>query len=116
MGQIGRPVGWIRSARKAYEAFPQPVRDRMNTALTMAAHGSKADFAKPMKGFGPGVMEVTVRFRTNAWRAVYLTEIAGTLWVVHAFQKKSKSGIGTPKSDIDVVRARIRRLRQGLAT
>ena len=116
MDRGGRPIGWIRGARKAYEAFPQPVRDRMNTALTMAAHGSKADIAKPLKGFGPGVMEIAVPFRTDAWRVVYVTEIAGTLWVVHAFQKKSKSGIGTPKPDIDLVRTRLRRLRRELAT
>ena len=116
MDRVGRPIGWIRGARTAYEAFPQPVRDRMNTALTMAAHGSKADIAKPLKGFGPGVMEIAVPFRTDAWRVVYVTEIAGTLWVVHAFQKKSKSGIGTPKPDIDLVRTRLRRLRRELAT
>ena len=87
----------------------------MNTALTIAAHGTKADIAKPLKGFGPGVMEIAVRFRTDAWRLVYATEIAGTLWVVHAFQKKSKSGIGIPRSDLNVVKTRLRRLRRELA-
>ena len=88
----------------------------MNTALTIAAQGSKADIAKPLKGFGAGVMEVAVRYRTNAWRVVYVTEIGGALWVIQAFQKKSKQGIRTPKPDIDLVRSRLNRLRKELAT
>ena len=55
-----------------------------------------------------------MRYRTDAWRVVYVTEIAGWLWVVHAFQKKSKSGIQTPKAEIDLVRARLGRLRKEL--
>ena len=96
-------------------AFPQSVRDRINTALTIAARGSKADIAKPLTGLGPGVMEVAVRYRTNAWRVVYVAEISGSLWVIHAFQKKSKTEIRTPKPEIDLVKARISRLRRELA-
>ena len=59
----------------------------MNTALTIAAQGAKADIAKPLRGLGPGVLEIAVRYRTDAWRVVYVTEIAGSLWVIHAFQK-----------------------------
>ena len=110
-----RPIGWIQAARKAYRSFPLPVRDRINTALTIAARGSKADIAKPLKGLGSGVMEVAVRYRTDAWRVVYAAEIAGSLWVIHAFQKKSKTGTATPKSEIDLVRARLGRLRRDLA-
>lgn len=95
-------------------AFPKSVRDRINTALTIAARGSKADIAKPLTGLGPGVMEVAVRYRTNAWRVVYVAEISGSLWVIHAFQKKSKTGIRTPKPEIDLVKARISRLRREL--
>ena len=114
MANETRPIGWIRAAKKAYLAFPQPVRDRVSTALTIAASGSKADVAKPLKGLGPGVMEIAVRYRTNAWRVVYITEISGSLWVVHAFQKKSKRGIQTPRSEIDLAKARIGRLRKEL--
>lgn len=60
-------------------------------------------------------MEIAVRYRTDAHRTVYVTEVAGTLWVVHAFQKKSKTGIKTPKSDIDLIRERVRRLRRELS-
>ena len=112
MNHDTRPVGWVKAARKAFEAFPATVRDRVNTALTIAAEGSKADIAKPLEGFGPGVLEIAIRYRTDAWRVVYVTEVAGGLWVIHAFQKKSKSGIGTPKAEIDLIRNRLARLRR----
>ena len=95
--------------------YPAAVRDRVNTTLTIAAEGGKADIAKPLSGLGPGVLEIALRFRTDAWRVVYVTEIAGTLWVVHAFKKKSTSGIRTPKAEIDLVRARLARLKRELA-
>lgn len=115
-GKRTRPIGWIRAARKDYEAFPEAVRDRVNTALTIAAEGGKADIAKPLKGLGSGVMQIAVRYRTDAWRVVYVAELAGPLWVVHAFQKKSKTGIATPKSEIELVRTRLRRLKRELMT
>ena len=114
MAEEVRPIGWVRAAQKEFMAFPQYVRDRVNTALTIAARGSKSDVAKPLKGIGPGVMEVAVRYRTNAWRVVYVAEISGSLWVVHAFQKKSKAGIRTPRPEIDLIKARISRLRREL--
>ena len=114
MGKDTRPVGWVRAARKAYEGFPKAVRDRVNTALTIAAEGGKADIVKPLRGLGSGVMEIAVRHRTDAWRVVYVTEIAGGPWVLHAFQKKSKTGVQTPKTEIDLVRARLGRLREEL--
>ena len=112
MNRDTRPVGWIKAARKAFESFPAAVQDRVNTALTIAAEGGKADVAKPLKGFGPGVLEIAVRHRTDAWRVVYVTEVAGRLWVIHAFRKKSKTGIRTPKADIDLIRGRLARLRR----
>ena len=109
-----RPIRWIRAARKAYEAFPKAVQDRVNTALTIAAEGGKAEFVKPLKGFEPGVMEIALRYRTDAWRVIYLTEVAGRLWVMHAVGKKSKTGIKTPKAEIDLVKARLGRLKRDL--
>ncbi len=112
MNRNTRPVGWVRAARKAFETFPAAVRDRVNTALTIAAEGGKADIAKPLKGFGPGVLEIAVRYRTDAWRVVYVTEVEGRLWMIHAFRKKSKSGVATPKAEIDLVRNRLARLKR----
>ena len=109
-----RPIGWIKAARKDFLKFPMAVRDRINTALTIAAEGRKADIAKPMKGLGSGIIEIALRHKTNAYRTVYAIEIAGTLWVLHAFQKKSKSGIKTPKLEVDLIRDRLNRLRKEL--
>ena len=106
-----RPVGWNRAARKAFDKFPVVVRQRMSTALTIAAEGSKADIAKPLRGFCPGVMEIAVRYKTDAWRVVYAMESSGGPWVIHAFRKKSKSGVKTPKAETDLVRERLSRLR-----
>ena len=108
------PVGWVRAAHKVFKTFPMVVRDRINTALTIAAEGGKADIVKPLKGLGPGVMEIAVRYRTDAWRVVYAMEVNGRLWVIPAFRKKSKTGIKTPKAEIDLVRRRLRRLRREL--
>lgn len=102
-----RPVGWNRAARKSFDKFPVVVRQRMNTALTIAAEGSKADIAKPLRGLGPGVMEIAVRYKTDAWRIVDAMESGGGPWLIHAFRKKSKSGIKTPKAEIDSVRKRL---------
>ena len=110
-----RPVGWVKAARKDFLTFPEAVRDRVNTTLTIAARGGKADIAKPLTGLGSGVMEIAVRYRSNAWRVVYVAEIAGSLWVLHAFQKKSKTGIRTPKPEIDLVKERLRRLKEELS-
>ena len=113
MEQGVRPIGWIRAAQRAFNAFAPPVRDRIGTALTIAARGSKADVAKPMRGLGSRVMEIAVRYRTDAWRVVYVSELSGSLWVVHAFQKVKK-GNPEPKSEIDLIKARLSHLRKEL--
>lgn len=116
MNRDTRPVGWVKAARKEFEGFPAAVRDRVNTALTIAAEGGKADIAKPLKGFGPGVgvLEIAIRHRTDAWRVVYVTEVVGRLWVIHAFRKKSKTGIKTPKAETELIASRLARLRREL--
>ena len=88
------------------------VQNRINTALTIAAEGGKADIAKPLKGLGSGIVQIAVRYRTDAYRVVYAVEIAGALWVIHAFQKKSRIGVRTPKAEIDLIRKRLRFLKE----
>ena len=83
-------------------------------ALTIAAEGGKADIAKPLRGLGSGVMEIALPYRGNAFRVVYAVQIGADLWVVHAFQKKSTQGIKTPKHEIDLVEARVKRLKEML--
>lgn len=72
-----------------------------------------AEIAKPMRGLGSGVFEIALRFRGNAYRTVYAVRFGDAVWVVHAFQKKSTQGIKTPKHEIDLVRARLKRLKEG---
>jgi len=81
----------------------------------MAAEGSKSEKAKPLQGFGSGVFEIALKHRGDAFRVVYVVRVGDALWVVHAFQKKSKSGIKTPQTEIDLIRDRIKRLKESLS-
>ncbi len=77
--------------------------------MFLAQTGGKHDQAKPLKGFGSaGVLEVVESEAGNAYRAVYTVKIAGAVYVLHCFQKKSTSGISTPKPDMDLVRERLK--------
>ena len=84
-------------------------------ALTVAAEGGKADIAKPLHGFESGVFEVALPYRGDAYRVVYVLQLDTDIWIIHAFQKKSKTGIKTPKEEIDLVRARLKRLKEALS-
>jgi phage-related protein len=82
--------------------------------LTIAAEGGKSDLAKPMQGLGSGVFEVALPFRCDALRVVYAVQLAEEIWVVDAFQKKSRQGIKTPKRDVDRIKERLKRLKEML--
>ena len=107
-----RPISWIRAARRDFEDFPKGARDEILRALTTAAEGGKHDLAKPMKGLGSGVFEVALQYRADAYRTVYAIQLGEDLWVIHAFQKKATQGAKTPQREIDVVRNRLKRLKQ----
>ncbi len=107
-----RPVSWMRSAEKAFRKFPREVQERGLRALNLAAEGQKADIAKPMKGLGSGVFEIALAYRSDAYRTVYAVQLADEIWVIHAFQKKSRAGIKTPKQEIDLIRDRLRQLKE----
>ena len=107
-----RPVSWIKAARKDFEEFPDDVQEDMLNALTMAAEGGKSDNAKPFKGVDGGVFEIAIRYRGDAFRAVYAVKIGEDIWVIHAFQKKSKKGIKTPQEEVDLIRERLKRLQE----
>ena len=109
-----RPVSWIGAALREFETFPEGARSICLAALTIAAEGGKADVAKPMHGLGSGVFEIALPFRGDAFRVVYAVQLADEVWVIHAFQKKSKQGIQTPKHEIDLVKDRLKRLREAL--
>ena len=109
-----RKISWVKAALKDFGTFPEAAREQVVTALRIAARGEKADIAKPMKGLGSGVFEIALPHRGDAFRAVYAIQLGEDIWVVHAFQKKSKTGVKTPRQDIDLIRARINRVKEHL--
>ena len=109
-----RPISWLKAARREFEDFPEAVQSDMFDALTIAAEGGKSDKAKPFKGVDGGVFEIALRHRGDAFRAIYAIKIDEAIWVIHAFQKKSKSGIKTPQMEVDLVRERLKRLKEAL--
>jgi phage-related protein len=109
-----RPVSWIRAALREFETFPERARSICLTALTVAAEGGKSDIAKPMHGLGSGVFEIALPFRGDAFRVVYAVQLGEDLWVIHAFQKKSTQGIKTPQREIELIKDRLKRLKEFL--
>lgn len=114
MTRSTRPISWIKAALRGFEKFPDEVRTTCLTALTIAAEGGKADVAKPMQGLGSGVFEIALLFRGDAFRLVYAVQLDEDVWVVHVFQKKSTRGIKTPKHEVDLIKDRLKRLREML--
>jgi phage-related protein len=109
-----RPISWIKAARKDFEKFPFEAQSVCLTALTIAAEGTKADIAKPLKGLGSGVFEIALPLRGDAFRVVYGVQLGAEIWVLHAFQKKSKQGIKTPLHEIELIADRLKRLKEML--
>lgn len=107
-----KEILWVKAARKEFEAFPAGARDIIQSALVVAAEGRKADIAKPMKGLGAGVLEIALPYRTDAYRVVYAVQIGDAVWVVHAFQKKSTKGIATPLKEVELIKARLKRIKE----
>jgi phage-related protein len=108
-----KPVRWVGSSRDDLKDFPEEVRRRVGGALWDAQLGFKAPFAKPLKGFaGAGVIEIVDDFDGDTYRAVYTVRFAGMIYVLHAFQKKSKRGIATPKAELDLIAQRLKRARE----
>jgi phage-related protein len=107
-----RPLHWVGSARKDYLSFPQEVQADMGYALGLAQLGGKHPRAKPWKGEGAGVLEMVEDHRGDTYRAVYTVRFAGVIYVLHAFQKKSKSGIKTPREDARLIGERLKRAQQ----
>ena len=105
---IVKPVLWIGSSYKDFRAFPDPVQDTMGYALYQAQIGEKHGSAKPLKGFGgAGVLEIVADHVGDTFRAAYTVKFATAIYVLHAFQKKSKSGIKTPAGDVKLIRRRL---------
>jgi phage-related protein len=104
-----KPLEWIASSYKDLMALPPDMRRRFGYALSLAQMGDQDDAAKVLKGFGgAGVLEVVEDDTGGTYRAVYTIKFAEAVFVLHCFQKKSKSSIATPKPDIDIIRARLK--------
>ena len=104
-----KPVIWVGSSRKDLREFPDAVQDHMGYALYVAQQGGKHRDAKPLTGFGgAGVVEIVKDYRGDTFRAVYTLRYQGAVYVLHAFQKKSKIGRETPRGDIELIKRRLR--------
>ncbi len=108
-------INWVRAAQRAFDDFPEPVRLQIASDLAIVAAGANTTSIKPLRGFTQGVFEVVTNDRSGTYRTVYALKLEdGAVWVVHAWQKKSTTGIKTAPHDIEVIRRRIARLREEL--
>lgn len=103
-----RNIVWVGTSRKDLQELPSEVRDELGFALYQVQGGGTPLNAKPFKGLGSGVIEIVCDFDTNAYRAVYALKIGEEVYVLHTFQKKSKSGIKTPKKEVDLIKQRLK--------
>ena len=104
-----RKVRWVGAAREQLRRFPDQVRKDIGHALYLVQTGQTPPSTKPMRGIESGVFEIVNDYATNTYRAVYTVKIGRSLYVLHAFQKKSKRGIATPKKEIHAIKRRLRR-------
>src|SRR5271156_6135109 len=108
-----KPVRWVGSSKEDLSGFPEDVSRRVGGALWEAQIGGKAPYAKPLKGFGDaGVLEIVDDFDSDTFRAVYTVRFAKVVYVLHAFQKKSKRGAATPKAELNLIDQRLKRARE----
>jgi phage-related protein len=108
-----KPVTWVGTSRKDLRKFPAPVQDHMGYALYVAQLGGRHRDTKALSGFGgAGVVEIVKDYRGDTFRAVYTLRFAGAVYVLHAFQKKSKTGRETPRRDMGLIQQRLREAEQ----
>jgi phage-related protein len=106
--RLARPLIWIGSSRKEYLEFPAKVQDNFGFELFLAQTGQHPPSAKPLRGLGSGTVELVDNFDGDTYRAVYTVRFESAVYVLHAFKKKSKQGIKTPQSDIELIKRRLR--------
>jgi len=108
---IARPVIWVGSSKDEISALPSLVKASFGHRLRQVQNGETPADVKPLPQFGPGVLELRERFDRNAYRLMYVVNLKKAVYVLHAFMKKSKSGIGIPKPDAELIEARLKRAR-----
>jgi phage-related protein len=104
-----RPIVWIGSSRQDLRAFPAPIRRAFGLALFAVQCGDTPPIAKPLKGLGTGVLELIEHSAGGTYRAVYAVRFRSAVYVLHAFQKKSKAGRATPPREIELIKRRLKR-------
>lgn len=103
-----RDVVWMGDSKKKLQEFPKDAQRSIGSALMLAQFGGTAEHVKPFKGIGSGVFEIVESHYKNAYRVIYAVQLGERIYVLHSFQKKSKTGIKTPKPEVDLVRQRYR--------
>lgn len=103
-----RPLLWIASSKRDYAAFPLRLQENFGFELFLVQTGQHPPSAKPLQGFGGGVVELIGNLQGDTYRAVYTVRYAGAVYVLHAFKKKSKQGIKTPQGDINLIQQRLK--------
>ena len=111
MSRRTKKLTWLADSRSSVKSFPAGVQDDIGYALYAAQVGEMSAKAQPLHGLGGGVMEIAAQDASGTYRAVYTVSIGDSVYVIHAFQKKSKSGIATPQPEMDLVRQRLKQLR-----
>jgi len=109
---VQRPVVWLGDSRRNIQAFPLGARKSVGDELQLVQFGGMPKDAKPFHGVGSGVFEIALAYETNAYRTVFAVQLGAKIYVLHAFQKKSKSGIKTPQKDIDLIKRRYKEAKE----
>jgi phage-related protein len=111
-----KPVRWVGSSLEDLKSFPEEVQRAVGFALSFAQFGTKHGSVKPLKGKdfkGASTLEVVQNYDGNTYRAVYTVKVKDVIYVLHCFQKKSKTGISTPKPDMDLIKQRLKEALEG---
>jgi phage-related protein len=112
MTPVLRPVVWLGNAKKNLKDFPEGARKLLGDELQLIQFGGMPKDAKPFKGVGSGVLEIALRYSSDAYRVVVAVQLGRMIYVLHAFQKKSKKGIATPQKDVDLIKKRYAEARE----
>jgi phage-related protein len=107
-----RPIVWMGNAKRNLQAFPKGAQKLIGDELQLMQFGGMPRDAKPFKGVGSGVFEIALRYEGDAYRTVLAVQLGERIYVLHAFQKKSKKGIATPKPDVDLIKQRYKEAKE----
>jgi len=107
-----RPLVWLGNSRRNVQTFPTEAQKLVGGQIQLIQFGGMPKDAKPFKGVGSGVIEIALRHDTNAYRAVLAVQLAKKIYVLHAFQKKSKTGIKTPLPDLALIEKRYKEAKE----